>query len=198
MPDVTICRWTDLMGAPCMGAPDLAGLERRRGLIAGLDHVFFTSSARQSFADAAEKAAFRERWLGRYLAHYPDFALVALDGARNAIGYVIGSPNDPVRDPLFADLTFLSAFSHLTARYPAQLHVNLDEEWRGLGIGAQLVSAFSDLAREAGAPGAHAVTARGMRNVGFYLANGFLERGAALQGSTDLDRRELLFLGRDL
>lgn len=193
LPDVAICRWTDLVGAP-----EFSGVDARRRLIAGLDHVFFTSSARQSFADAAERVAFRERWLGRYLAHFPDFALVALDSERGVIGYVIGSPHDPARDALFSDLAFLSAFAHLTQRYPAQLHVNLDNDWRGQGIGARLVSAFADLARTAEATGMHVVTQRGMRNVGFYLANGFLERGATLQGSTDQDRRELLFLGRDL
>jgi GNAT superfamily N-acetyltransferase len=188
MPDVEICRWTDLVGAPDRLRP-----EERDRLIAGLDHVFFASSQRQSFADEGEKASFRERWLGRYLAHYPDFALVALDDKRNVAGYVIGSPQDPARDPLFADLAFLSEFSQLTARYPAQLHVNLGEGWRGHGIGARLVAAFAGLARQAGAPGVHVVTARSMRNVGFYLANGFVERGALQQGD-----RELLFLGREI
>ncbi len=61
------------------------------------------------------------------------------------------------------------------------------------GIGAALIGAFADLASEAGAPGMHAVTSRGMRNVGFYLANGFEERGA-----TTMNDRELVFLGRDV
>ena len=182
MPDIEICRWVDLVSAP-----------GRAHLLADIDHVFFTSSARQSFADASEKAAFRERWLGRYLTHYPDFALIAVDENRRAVGYVIGSPRDAARDPLFADLPILSTFAHLTARYPAQLHVNLDAEWRGRGIGARLVAAFADRAREAGAQGVHVITARGMRNVGFYLGNGFAERGAVQQGE-----RELLFLGKDL
>lgn len=178
--DITLARWTDLADTPDRVAADL-------------DHIFFTSSTRQSFADDAERALFRERWLGRYLAHYPDFALVALDPSRRALGYVIGSPHDPLRDPLFADLTFLAGFTGLTARYPAQLHVNLDAAWRGRGIGARLVAAFADLARAAGAAGVHVVTARGMRNVGFYLGNGFVERGSLDDGD-----RTLVFLGRDL
>lgn len=182
MPDVEICRWTQLASDP----------ERDR-LIAELDQIFFSSSARQSFASTEEKAQFRDRWLGRYLRHFPQHALVALDGERRVAGYLVGSLDDPARDPLFADLAFLAHFRDLTARYPAQLHVNLDADRRGRGIGARLVAAFADMARASGAPGVHVVTTRGARNVGFYLANGFLERGAV-----ETDGRALLFLGRDL
>lgn len=181
MTDVTICRW-DLIAEP-----------ERTSLRPALDHVFFSSSATQSFASADAKSAFHERWLGRYLRHFPQYAHVARDSEGQAIGYVIGSLADPAQDPLFADLPFLADFAALTARYPAHLHVNLAEEWRGRGVGGRLVGAFSDMARQAGAAGVHVVTGRGMRNVGFYAANGFIERGA-----TRVDGREVLFLGRDL
>lgn len=182
MPQVQICRWNELLAGP--------QVER---LIEELDLVFFSSSAKQTFVSAEERTEFRERWLGRYLRHFPDYALLALDERHRVVGYVIGSVNDPARDPLFADIAVLQTFSVLTQRYPAQLHVNLDAAWRGQGVGARLVNAFADLARGAGAPGVHVVTVRGMRNVGFYLANEFLERGV-----TVIDGRELLFLGRDL
>ena len=179
--DVEICRW------------DLIAERERASLIPDIDHVFFSSSATQSFADDAAKAVFRERWLGRYLRHFPQHALLARAPDRRVVGYVVGSLADPARDPLFADLPFLSAFAALTARFPAHLHVNLAEGWRGQGLGARLVAAFADAARAAGAPGVHVVTQRGMRNVGFYLANGFTEQGAVV-----LDGRELLLLGRAL
>lgn len=179
MPDFQICRWIEL-------GPE------RDGLITDLDRIFFSSSARQSFESEQEKSQFRERWLGRYIKYFPDCTIVALDKEKRAIGYVIGSLDDPATDPLFADLPFLAAFAALTARYPAQLHVNIDADWRGQKIGAALVGAFAELASEAGAPGIHAVTARGMRNVGFYLANGFEERGA-----TTMNGHELIFLGRE-
>jgi len=181
-PSVEIRRWSDVRLDP----------DRAR-MIADINAVFFQSSARQTFENEEEKAAFRETWLGRYLHHFPDFAFVAVDGSGRIVGYVIGSLEDPARDPLFADLELFSHFRDLTPRYPAQLHVNLAPDWRGRGVGADLVNAFSDLAHSRGAPGVHVVTARGMRNVRFYVAQGFLERGAlALNG------RELLFLGRDL
>lgn len=182
MPDAEICRWDQLASSP----------ERDR-LISDIDHIFFSSSRRQSFASAEDKAAFRERWLGRYIKHFPQYAWVALDEARHVVGYLVGSLDDPARDPRFADLPFFAHFGALTARYPAQLHVNLDAAWRGRGIGGRLVSAFAADARAAGVPGVHVVTSRGSRNVGFYLANGFVERGALPSGDA-----ELLFLARDL
>lgn len=182
MPDVEICRWDEI-------APG-----RRRDRLRGeLDHIFFSSSARQTFDSADDRMAFHERWLGRYLEHFPQHALVALDETDRAVGYVIGSLEDPARDPLFADVAVLQHFRALTARYPAQLHINVDADCRGRGVGARLIAAFSDMVQRAEAPGVHAITARGMRNVGFYLANGFRELGA-----TAIDGLELLFLGRDL
>jgi hypothetical protein len=44
------------------------------GVLDGIDAVFFQSSNTQTFADAAARTAFRERWLGRYLSHDPDWA----------------------------------------------------------------------------------------------------------------------------
>ena len=181
MTDVEICRWERLSEA-----------ERQR-LMPDVDHVFFTSSNTQSFESDEARAAFRERWLGRYLLHFPQYIWLARDGRGRAVGYVVGSMEDPARDPRFSDLPFFASFAEASARYPAQLHINLDEGWRSKGIGARLIDAFSEAAREAGAPGVHVVTQRGMRNVGFYLANGFSERAAATIGES-----ELVLLGRDL
>jgi len=182
MTHVETCRWTEIEPGP----------ERDR-MLAEIDQVFFSSSARQSFGTMVEKAGFRERWLGRYLRHFSDLPRLALDRSGHVIGYIIGSLDDPARDPIFADLPFVTPFGPLSAHYPAHLHVNLDDAWRGRGIGRRLVAEFVAEARTRGAKGVHVVTERGMRNVGFYLANDFLERGA-----TTIDGRELLFLGKDL
>ncbi len=168
-------------------------IEDRSHLVPEIDEIFFEASATKSFASEADRAAFRERWLGRYLAHYPEEAFVALAPGGTIAGYLVGSLDDPASTPLFSDIAYFADLAQLTARYPAQLHVNLAQPWRGRGIGSRLVAAFVDHAHSAGVPGVHAVTGRGMRNVGFYLSNGFGEAG-----SVRTRDRDLVFLARSL
>jgi len=176
--------------------PYLSRLRSHR-LIAELDAIFFASSATQTFADDAARAAFRERWLGRFLAHDPQHAFLAIAAGRGAgetlAGYLVGALDDPAKAARFADLSYFREMAHLTARYPAQLHVNLAPGWRGQGIGRDLVSAFCDHAAAAGAPGVHVFTAPGMRNVRFYAACGFAEVGRC-----DWNGHEIVMLARRL
>lgn len=176
---VRIERWLDIAG------PDTQAH--------ALDEVFFTSSAVQSFPDAAARAVFRERWLGRYLRHYPEWAFVARDAEGQVAGYVIGSPDDPALTPLFDDIGYFKEIPHLTRRFPAQLHVNVRADMRGCGLGAGLVETFCAAAARIGLPGVHVVTAEGMRNVRFYEQNGFRE-----EGRFTWNERTLVFLGRTL
>lgn len=158
-----------------------------------LDAIFFEASATKSFASPLVRDQFRERWLGRYLRHYPDWVYVALDGDGRVIGYLLGCLDDPAQTRLFDDIGYFQALAALTARYPAQLHVNLAEHERGSGLGSRLVQRFIADASSAGCPGVHSVTARGMRNIGFYARNGFNEAG-----SVEWQGRELVFLARGL
>ncbi len=162
-------------------------------LLAGIDHIFFSSSNTQTFADDEARAAFRGRWLGRYLAHDPRWAYVAVapDGA--VAGYLVGSTDDPARAERFSDLAYFQEFADLTQRYPAQLHVNVDARSRGRGIGAALVAAFVEDLRHEGVAGVHAITSQGARNVGFYQQQGFSELRAVATSA-----RPLVFLARDL
>lgn len=166
--------------------------EHHRSLDA-LDVIFFEASGTKTFATAEVRAAFRERWLGRYLRQYPDWVYLALRDNGSVAGYLLGCLDDPATTALFSDIAYFQDFAHLTARFPAQLHVNLAPQARGQGTGGQLVSAFIDDARRQGCPGVHVVTARGLRNTEFYALNGFSEAGhVTLQG------RDLLFMARDL
>jgi GNAT superfamily N-acetyltransferase len=167
--------------------------EAGAGLSEGIDRVFFETSATTSFADDGARAVFRERWLGRYLTHYGDWFYVAVSETGGVVGYLAGCLDDPAQTPLFSDLDYFSAWSDLTARYPAHLHVNVGTGWKGKGIGARLVTAFLEKASAAGAPGVHVVTGRGMRNVRFYEAQGFREAGALRNNG-----RDLVFFGRAL
>jgi len=64
-----------------------------------LDTIFFEASLKKSFASPAERGAFRERWLGRYVTAYPGQFLVALlepcNGQARMAGYLAGCFDDP-------------------------------------------------------------------------------------------------------
>lgn len=181
---LTIQRWTEIT--------DVADRGRR---LDEIDAIFFEASAIRSFGSDAERTAFHERWLGRYLAHDPNWFYVAITG-RTATsdgvvaGYLAGSLDDPARTPRFADIGYFRDLAPLTARYPAHLHINLAPAFRSRGWGERLIAVFAADARAAGAPGLHVVTGRGLRNVRFYSACGFAEAGTFIWND-----RELVLLG---
>lgn len=157
-----------------------------------LDVIFFTSSATQAFTDAAERAAFRDRWLGRYLDNWSENFWVASANGR-LIGYLAGCLIDPLTLPLFDDHAFLRAFALLTPAYPAHLHINVDATRRSGGVGAALIAAFCEDASRSGSRGVHVVTAAASRNVSFYARQDFVQVGAA-----NWSGRDLVMLGRRL
>lgn len=171
----------------------LSDSPNRAALLPGIDGVFFDASNTKTFADAASRAAFRERWLGRYLRHDPQWFYVALAGDGSVAGYLAGSLDDPASAARFSDIGYFAVWQDLTRQFPAHLHVNLAPQYRGSGAGTELVRRFAGDASKAGAPGVHVVTSRGARNVQFYERNGFAEHGAYGEGA-----RELVFLGRRL
>jgi GNAT superfamily N-acetyltransferase len=154
-----------------------------------IDAIFFEASSAKSFASDAARAAFRERWLGRYLEHDPQFAYVALAASGEAVGYLVGAVDDPALAERFFDIGYFATFGALTKRFPAHLHVNVAPDYRGRRIGGRLVAMFSAEAARAGVPGVHVVTSAGAANVAFYNRNGFIETGRA---------GALVFLGRSL
>ena len=163
------------------------------GLISQIDRIFFSASATQSFASEQAKATFRERWLGRYLVHDRDHVWLARAPSGEVVGYLVGSLDDPSVTPRFGDIAYFATFAAMTARYPAHLHVNLDEKARDGGVGGLLVEAFAAQVKRAGLPGVHVVTSRAQRNVRFYNRLGFIERA-----SLDVQGRDIVLLGRDL
>jgi GNAT superfamily N-acetyltransferase len=176
---VTIRRWTNVAD--------------QRRLIPEIDKVFFEASGTKIFAGAADRAAFRERWLGRYLSQEPDWAYVALDGDATVAGYLVGSIEDPAASDRFADIGYVKDFRGLSARYPAHLHVNLAPRYRNHGIGGDLVAVFATDAARAGVPGMHVVTGMASRNVRFYIRIGFHELARSR-----LNGHDVVMLGRRL
>ena len=152
----------------------------RETVDADIEAIFFETAGPRTFGSDMERSAFRERWLSRYLDRFPDEAFVARDPLGKAVGYLVGCLDDPVRQPLFADIPYFADFAHLTAKFPAHLHINLTAACRGAGIGHRLIEAFAAHAAAKGVPGMHAITADGVRNNGFYRDCGFARAGTVL------------------
>ncbi len=168
----------------------LSGRERLAG---ELDAIFFEASETRDFASEDARALFRERWLGRYLSHYPEDALLAVGPDGRIAGYLAGCLEPPTASERFDDVAYFKAFAPLIRLFPAHLHINLAPEHRGKGAGSRLIAAFVRHAEEAGSAGVHVVTGKGMRNVGFYQRNGFV-----LAGETVVQGKALVLLGRSL
>jgi hypothetical protein len=87
---IDIVRWDQLTG--------------RADLLPAIDGIFFEASATKTFASDEARLVFRERWLGRYLTHFPQHAFLALSPSRAVRGYVVGSVEDPAKLELFRDI----------------------------------------------------------------------------------------------
>ena len=162
-------------------------------LLAQVEAIFWQTSAR-TFPPGPERDAFRERWLGRYLQGGSDVVLLALAGTPRSPAISSARWRIPPSSPaLPISATSAPTSPSLTPHFPAHLHINLATEFRSQGIGAALIEAFAGHARRAGAPGMHAVTGKGMRNVAFYTRCGFTERATALWNG-----HPIVFLGRQL
>jgi ribosomal protein S18 acetylase RimI-like enzyme len=159
----------------------------RTGLGETIDAIFFEASATQSFESPGERAAFRERWLGRYLSEYPHFAYLAVDAGDAVVGYLVGSPEPPP-----PETNPFENFRDLTRRFPAHLHVNTAHRCRNKGYGGKLIDVFVADLRKAEVLGVHVVTTADSKNVRFYNRNRFMEV-ARLSGPP-----ALVFLARNL
>jgi hypothetical protein len=103
-------------------------------LVAGIETISF-AAAGWTFASEREREAFRERWLGRYLVHFPEHVILALDRHGDVVGYIVGAHTDPAQDRLFSDVRFFSglcggnkAFSS-TPAYQRRARVSRFRNW---------------------------------------------------------------------
>ena len=137
----------------------------------------------------AERDAFGRRWIGPYERWAPGWAYVARQDGR-VVGYLTGCRSTAAfyakaallgpRPALGAAARFPLAIQlRLLARYPAHLHVNVQEGHRG-GTGRALVERFHADAAAAGARGVHVFCGEGPR--GFYERLGYAELGALRRG----------------
>jgi GNAT superfamily N-acetyltransferase len=163
-----------------------------RAMTTQIEAIFFDSAATRSFASDAERAAYRDLWLGRYIRHCPEEFLVATNPHGEVVGYLAGALMSN-REPLPGPDYYAGFPAALIDAYPAHLHVNVRHDCRGQNVGSTLIEAFRAICRERGVGGLHAVTAAGSRAAAFFARCGFDERA-----TTEWRGRRLAFLATPL
>lgn len=138
-----------------------------------VEEIFYLSSARQGFDSPDERQSFLERWTGYYRCDEPQHFLLAIAPNGRVAGYLSGCTDSRAARRLYSDIPYYAVFEDLFEAYPAHLHVNCHPEFRGRGVGTELVRAFVEGCRAGGLAGVHLVTSPGARNVGFYRRCGF-------------------------
>ena len=152
-----------------------------------VDAIFYEASTKKEFKDAAEKEAFNWKYLGFYLAHYPEFAWIALKD-QQVLGYVVGMPF--TQDPsLFQIQPHLLAFADEFKTFPAHLHINCHESSRGMGVGKQLTLKLVEQLKNEGVKGLHIMTGPASDNRAFYSKLGF---------HFEQTKNSILLMGREL
>jgi ribosomal protein S18 acetylase RimI-like enzyme len=152
-----------------------------------LKQIFFETSTRKIFNNQAERDDFEWKYLGFYLAHYPQFAWVAIDNGI-VLGYVLGMPYS--KDPsLYQIQPHMKKFESLFDIFPGHLHINCHINARGKGIGKRLVLNLLHQMKVFDVKGLHIMTGVHADNRFFYHKLGF-----------DFEHSEdsILFMGIDL
>jgi ribosomal protein S18 acetylase RimI-like enzyme len=138
-----------------------------------VDEIFFESSPKKSFTSAAERDAFKFKYLDWYAQNCPQYFLVALGEKSEVLGYICGVADTRSHPDLSSLHPWFHIFEDCFSLYPAHLHINCAESARGRNIGSTLLAVFENYLRSDGVIGVHLVTAPQARNVGFYDKNGY-------------------------
>lgn len=151
--------------------------------------IFFESSARKKFSSKKDKEDFFHKYLGFYIHNYSDHFFVAKDDNK-VLGYLCSAPDSLRCKSLYHLLEHYHLFEHLFNDYPCHAHMNTHKLSRGLGVGSKLLESFiKSFSNEL--KGIHIITSPIVRNVDFYLKNGFEKIETIKFKNTDL-----LFMGK--
>jgi GNAT superfamily N-acetyltransferase len=136
-----------------------------------VSEIFFDASTKKEFKDPIEKEDFFWKYVGFYLAHYPEYAWIAVEEGK-VQGYVLGMPF--TQDPsLYAIQPHLRAFQEHFKIFPAHLHVNCHADARGKGVGKKLVEKLLSQLKDQNVSGLHIMTGPVSDNKKFYQKLGF-------------------------
>lgn len=139
----------------------------------GIDEIFFASSPKKNFASAAEREAFKFKYLDWYSQNYPQLFLIALADNSDVMGYICGVLDTRLHPNLAELHPWFEIFEDCFSSFPAHLHINCAEAARGRGMGSTLLTVFESHLQTEGVKGVHLVTSPDARNVGFYDKNGY-------------------------
>lgn len=168
------------------------GNEAKIILLSQLKEIFYHSSSIKTFKSADEREAFFMKWCGDYLEFFPDYFYLMVDEASNLLCYLCVCPNT-TENLSRLKVKSLSIFIDEYEFYPAHLHMNTHENYRGLGLGAIILTAVEADLRMKKIKGLHLITEPTARNFEFYKRQGFNN----IIGKTYQNTR-LCLMGKDL
>ena len=167
-----------ILGFHIWGEPDYLYVADADGRVVG--YLAGTMDVRSLRRRCAARLAFRlsRGWVARGHFLRPRSWRLAWDAARYA--RAVASLSGRVRE-----------------NYPANLHVNIDRNYRALGLGRALVEKFLEDAGRGGSPGVHlATTSAGGRE--FFSAMGFAVAATAASPSIAGRSRDIFLMTRAL
>lgn len=153
-----------------------------------VEEIFFLTAAVQQFSSEEARDKFKYKYLGYYLVHYPQLALVARYQNR-VLGYCLGA--DQTTEAFYPHQPHLALFSDLFVAFPAHLHINLHPESQGLGIGAKLIGVWEKKLAPS-VKGMHIMTDPQARNTRFYR-----RLGLDFEVVRKYQNHDILFMGKN-
>lgn len=176
-----IIRWSELSDA---------NVKRKQDRIR---QIFFETSSRRNFSDAAAKEDFWNKWTSYYFVHEPERILLAIENGE-AVGYLTGAADSLSAAPYISKSNpSYEVFADQFKIYPAHLHINFTAGARGKGYGRGLIDTFITDLKKLKVGGVHVVTAPGADNVGFYKRSGF-----SFTVEREWNSAPLLFMGKSI
>lgn len=157
-----------------------------------LKEIFFHSSSVKQFRDDTHRREFFQKWCGDYLDFYPEFFYLMVDDKSNLLAYLCVCP-DTLKGMERLQLKSLVTFTSEYTLYPAHLHMNTHQDYRGLGLGAMILAGVEADLRMKGIKGLHLITEKSSRNYQFYFKQGFQH-----VVEKDYQNTLLCFMGKDL
>lgn len=137
-----------------------------------LKEIFYHSSSIKKFATNDDREAFFMKWCGDYTEYFPEFFYLMVDEKSNLLAYLCVCP-DTSGNLERLKVKSLQQFADSYQKYPAHLHMNTHENFRGLGLGAMILGSVEADLRLKNIVGLHLITEPTSRNFEFYKKHGF-------------------------